>query len=111
MKGADFRTAHAASRLAAPPFLTSIAGMPDSDRFLRHWHKNLRLTAVLLTVWFGVSFVLTWFARDLNFDFFGWPFSVWVAGQGALIVYLLIVWIYARRMDRIDREHGLAEDE
>ena len=36
---------------------------------------------------FFVSFVLVYFSRELSFTFFGWPFSVWVAGQGALIVY------------------------
>jgi putative solute:sodium symporter small subunit len=85
--------------------------MPNSERRQLHWHKNLKLTAILLAVWFVVSFVVTWFARDLSFLFFGWPFSFWVAAQGALIVYVLIVWTYARRMDRLDEEDGVAEDE
>ena len=68
------------------------------------WRRNLRLTAVLLAVWFFVTFVIGWFARDLDFDFFGWPFSFWVAAQGALIVYVAIVWFYAVRMDRLDDE-------
>jgi putative solute:sodium symporter small subunit len=33
-------------------------------------------------VWFVVTFVVAYFARDLNFNFFGWPFSFWVAAQG-----------------------------
>jgi putative solute:sodium symporter small subunit len=86
--------------------------MPDTERRRQeHWRKNLRLTAVLLAVWFVVSFVVTWFARDLSFNFFGWPFSFWVAAQGALVVYVVIVWTYARRMDKLDREDGVAEDE
>ena len=43
-----------------------------------------------------MTFVIGYFARDLNFTFFGWPFSFWVAAQGALIVYVLIIWYYAR---------------
>jgi putative solute:sodium symporter small subunit len=77
----------------------------------QYWRKNLRLTSMLLTVWFLVTFVMAYFARDLNFNFFGWPFSFFMAAQGSLIVYLLIIWIYARTMDRLDHEHGVAEDE
>jgi putative solute:sodium symporter small subunit len=76
-----------------------------------YWRRNLRLTALLLAVWFIVTFGVAFFARELSFSFFGWPFSFWVAAQGALIVYVLLVWFYARTMDRLDREHGLAEDD
>lgn len=76
-----------------------------------YWQKNLRITAGLLLIWFVVTYVVGFFARDLNFTFFGWPFSFWVGAQGALIVYVWIIWFYARRMDRLDREHGVAEEE
>jgi putative solute:sodium symporter small subunit len=76
-----------------------------------YWQRNLRLTALLLAVWFIVTFGVAFFARELRFSFFGWPFSFWVAAQGALIVYVLLVWFYARTMDRLDREHGVAEEE
>ena len=74
-----------------------------------HWQANLRLTRVLLGVWLAVSFVLPYFARDLSFSFFGWPFGFWVAAQGALVVYVLIVWLYSRRMRRLDEVHGVAD--
>jgi putative solute:sodium symporter small subunit len=85
--------------------------MKVSDNHRRYWHRNLRITGALLFVWFVVSFVVAYFARDLDFPFFGWPFSYWVGAQGALVVYVLIVGVYARAMDRLDREHGVAEDE
>ena len=76
------------------------------------WYWTLtRLTAVLLCVWFFVSFVLIFFARDLNFSFFGWPFSFWVAAQGALLVYGVITWFYARRMSRLDDQLGPESDQ
>lgn len=84
--------------------------MSQSDNRKLHWRGNLRLTGALLALWFGVSFVLTYFGRDLAFDFFGWPFGYWVAAQGALLVYGFIVWYYARAMDRLDASHGVAED-
>jgi putative solute:sodium symporter small subunit len=85
--------------------------VPASDNHRRYWRRNLRMTALLMAVWFVVTFVAAFFARELSFAFFGWPFSFWVGAQGALVVYVLIVWFYARTMDRLDREHGLAEDD
>ncbi len=76
-----------------------------------YWQKNLRLTSVLLAIWFVVTFVVGYFARDLNFSFFGWPFSFWVGAQGALIVYVLLIWFYARAMNKLDQEHGVAEED
>jgi putative solute:sodium symporter small subunit len=76
-----------------------------------YWRKNLRITAILLSIWFFVTFVVIFFARELNFTFFGWPFSVWVAGQGALVVYVLIIWYYQVYMGKLDREHGVHEED
>jgi len=76
-----------------------------------YWQKNLRITAILMAIWFVVTYVIAFFARELNFTFFGWPFSFWVAAQGALIVYVVIIWYYARTMNRLDQEHGVAEEE
>ncbi len=85
--------------------------MELNERQKEYWHKNLRITAVLMVIWFLVTFGVGYFARDLNFTFFGWPFSFWVGGQGALIVYVLMIWYYARTMNRLDQEFGVAEGE
>ena len=83
---------------------------PESTPSQRHyWRRNQALTAALLAVWFAVTFGVAFFARDLNFRFFGWPFSFWVGAQGALLVYLAIVWGYARGMAALDEAHSLNE--
>lgn len=82
-----------------------------SERHRSYWQKNLRITGVLLAIWFLVTFGIAYFARDLNFNFFGWPFSFWVGAQGALIVYVVIIWYYAHVMNKLDIEHGVAEEE
>ncbi len=69
-----------------------------------YWQRNLRLIAWLLTLWFVVGFGIAFFARELSFDFFGSPFAFWVASQGALVVYVLIVVFYIWRMERLDGE-------
>jgi putative solute:sodium symporter small subunit len=85
--------------------------MQISDNHRRYWQRNLRITSVLLAIWFVVTFVVGYYARELNFTFFGWPFSVWMGGQGALIVYCVIIWYYARTMNNMDTEYGVAEEE
>ncbi len=70
-----------------------------------YWAANLRITRVLLGIWFAVTFGVGYFARDLSFSFFGWPFSFWVAAQGALIVYCAIIWYYAFAMNRMDQAY------
>ncbi len=69
---------------------------------VQHWRVNRRLTLCLLVVWFVVTFGVAYFARELDFRFFGWPFSFWVAAQGALLVYGLIIAFYAWYMNRLD---------
>jgi len=81
-----------------------------TERHHKYWRKTLWITGVLLAIWFFVTFVIGYFARDLNFTFFGWPFSFWVGSQGALIVYVLIIWYYERYMNNLDIEHGVSED-
>ena len=83
--------------------------MQLTSQHREYWRSNLRVTAWLLAVWFAVTFVVGWFARDLAFDFFGWPFSFYMAAQGSLIVYVLIIGFYARYMNRLDRRYDVYE--
>ena len=76
-----------------------------------YWRKNLRVTASLMAIGFVVTFVVAFFARELSFNFFGWPFSFWVGAQGALLVYVALVWVYSRIMNRLDREYGFDESQ
>jgi putative solute:sodium symporter small subunit len=83
--------------------------MKLSDKHLAYWRANLRLSAVLLSAWFVVTFVMAWYARDLSFNFFGWPLSFYMAAQGAPIIYVLLIWYYAKRMDELDAQFDLDE--
>ncbi|CAN5187591.1 hypothetical protein BH11PSE9_BH11PSE9_32250 [soil metagenome] len=91
----------------APP--APATGDDAALRRTRHWRSTRRLTAALLLIWFTVTFVVAFNARALSATLAGWPFSFWVAAQGAPIVYVLLVGWYARRMNRIDLANGLAE--
>ena len=85
--------------------------MNVSKNHQRYWQKNLRITSILLVIWFVVTFVVAYFARDLSFIMGGWPFSFWMGAQGALVIYVAIIWYYAHSMNKLDIEHGVAEEE
>lgn len=76
----------------------------------QYWRNNLRLTGGLLLLWFLSSFVTTYFARELSFKFFGWPFSFWLGAQGVPLLYVLIVAYYAWAMHRLDLAHAQDEE-
>ena len=86
--------------------------MQLSEKHHEYWRQNIRITAILLAIWFVVTFVAGWFARDLNaITIFGFPLGFYIGAQGALIVYVIIIFYYANRMNKLDKEFGVAEDE
>ena len=74
-----------------------------------YWKANLSLMVRLLVVWFVVSYGLgILFVEPLNrFQVGGFPLGFWFAQQGSIYVFVILVWVYARRMDRIDRDHSV----
>ncbi|MBN9423722.1 MAG: hypothetical protein BGO63_04025 [Candidatus Accumulibacter sp. 66-26] len=84
--------------------------MQLAEKRKAYWRRNLRMTALLLLIWFAVTFVASYFARELNeFSFLGFPLGFYMGAQGSLIIYLAIVWYYARYMNKLDREFGFDE--
>lgn len=86
--------------------------MQLTERHKEYWRKNLVIVTVLMIVWFVVTYVQGWFARELNaITVFGWPLSFYMSAQGALIVYMVIIGFYAYYMNRLDVEYGVDESE
>ena len=83
----------------------------DRAKAEAYWKRNLRLISILLTIWALVSFVgAILFARPLYALKLGaLPFSFWLAQQGAMIIFVLLIFTYCWMMDRLDREFGLAD--
>lgn len=69
-----------------------------------HDSRHLRLKAALLLVWALVSFGVCFFARDLQWMVGGWPLDYWVASQGAVLVFMVIVVVYATAMSYFERQ-------
>ena len=84
--------------------------MQLTEKQREYWSRNMRLTAVLLFIWFVFTFVMAWYAIPLSeISIFGWPLSFYMAAQGSLIIYVLIIWYYARSMRNLDLEYGVDE--
>jgi len=86
--------------------------MQLTEKHREYWRKNVRLTAILLAIWFVVTFVVSFYARELNaITMFGWPLGFYMGAQGSLIVYVVIIFYYARYMNNLDIEYGVAEED
>ena len=82
------------------PEISSLA-----KRRRRYWRSNLRLISLLTAIWLLITFGVSYFAGALaHIVFFGWPLPFYLAAQGALIVYVAIVWYYAKAMSTLDEE-------
>jgi len=75
----------------------------------RYWPRLRRMTVWLLVIWFLLTFGLTYFARELSFFVLGWPFSFWVAAQGGLLAYLVLIAFYAWYANRLDAACGIED--
>jgi len=79
----------------------------DVNRRAIYWRRTRRLTQLLLAIWFGVTFAVIFFARELaGLTLFGWSVSFYLAAQGAILVYLAIIGVYALSMRRLDALYG-----
>jgi len=84
--------------------------MQLTQRHEEYWRKNLVVTAILLAIWFVVTFVEAWFARDLNsISFLGFPLGFYMSAQGSLAIYVAIIGYYAWYMGKLDKEYGVDE--
>jgi putative solute:sodium symporter small subunit len=84
--------------------------MQLTEKHKEYWHKNLVITAILLAIWFVVTFVEAWYARELNsVSFMGFPLGFYMSAQGSLIIYVILIGVYAWYMNRLDKEYEVDE--
>jgi putative solute:sodium symporter small subunit len=86
--------------------------MQLSPKHIEYWKKNLRITAILLVIWFVVTYVIGFYAIELSsITFFGWPLPFYMGAQGSLAIYVAIIGFYAWYMNRLDIKYGVQEGE
>jgi putative solute:sodium symporter small subunit len=78
-----------------------------------YWHYNIRLTIVLLIIWFVTAYIISGLlAGWLNhFTFLGFPLGYYMAAQGSLAIFVIEIAVYAYLMNRKDREYGMVGEE
>jgi putative solute:sodium symporter small subunit len=84
----------------------------DTAQQAIHWSRTKNLMIVHLVIWFIFSFVVHWFAPQLNHvSFIGFPLGFYMAAQGSLVVFVVQLFVFASQQEKIDRECGMAEDQ
>jgi putative solute:sodium symporter small subunit len=77
-----------------------------------YWQFNIRLTTILLVIWFVVTYIISGLmAGWLNqFTFIGFPLGYYMAAQGSLAIFVIEIAVYAYLMNRKDIEFGIREE-
>lgn len=82
------------------------------ERRKAYWRANLRILAILMSIWFTVSFgcgIL--FVDQLNqIKLGGFQFGFWMAQQGSIYVFLVLIFVYVRFMNKLDRKFKFEEE-
>jgi putative solute:sodium symporter small subunit len=82
----------------------------DPVRAEEHWRRTRSLMFVTLAIWAFFSFVIHFFVAPLNqIVIFGFPLGFYMAAQGSLIVFVVLIFWFAHRQNRIDEECGVEE--
>jgi len=78
-----------------------------------YWKENIRLVLSLLGVWFLVSFGMAIIFVDIldNIRFFGFKFGFWMAQQGSIYCFVILIFIYVDKMNKLDHKYGVSEDQ
>lgn len=84
----------------------------DSNSRAAYWSANLRLVGILLVVWFVVSFLFgVILVEPLNqFRLGGYKLGFWFAQQGSIYVFVVLIFVYTKMMNRLDQRFGVSED-
>ena len=88
------------------------ASMARKEELQAYWKQNIRYIAILLSIWFTVSYLFgIVFVDQLDkFKLFGFPLGFWFANQGAEVIFCLLIAIYVLLMNRLDRKYDVFED-
>jgi len=78
-----------------------------------YWKENIRIVLSLLAIWFLVSFGMAILLVDVldNVRFFGFKFGFWMAQQGSIFCFVILIFIYVYMMNKLDHKYGVDEDQ
>jgi putative solute:sodium symporter small subunit len=81
------------------------------DQQAAYWRRNLAYIAVLLAIWAAVSYGAAILLADVldRFRLFGFPLGFWFATQGSILTFVVLVFVYVKLMNDLDRKYGVYE--
>jgi len=84
----------------------------NNNRSGRYWKANATLIAILLAIWAFVSLGcgILWVEPLNKVSLFGAPLGFWMAQQGSIYIFVILIFVYARLMDKIDHQYHMDED-
>ncbi|MCH8492585.1 DUF4212 domain-containing protein [Aliidiomarina sp.] len=84
----------------------------SQDHAKAYWKENLSLMLKLLSVWFIVSFGFGIILVDVlnNITFFGFKLGFWFAQQGAIYTFIVLIFIYIKQMNTLDKKYKVEEE-
>ena len=84
-----------------------------SSRAKIYWKKNILTVLSLLAIWFTVSFGMGILLVDFldGFRFFGFKFGFWMAQQGSIFCFVILIFFYVYKMNKLDHQYDLDEDQ
>jgi len=78
----------------------------------RYWQRTSGLMWTMMVLWLIFSFVIHFFVNSLNsISILGFPLGFYMAAQGSLLAFVIMLFYFAKRQDTIDREEGVAEED
>ena len=86
---------------------------PQNSKVKIYWKKNIRIVLSLLAVWFFVSFGMGILLVDVldNFRLFGFKLGFWMAQQGSIFCFVILIFVYVYRMNKLDHQYDMDEDQ
>lgn len=83
-----------------------------SNNLKKYWTTNLRYLAILLTIWFLVSYGFGIIFADFfnRFTISGVKLGFWFAQQGSIYVFVVLIFVYVSWMNRLDKQYGVEEE-
>ena len=84
----------------------------EKTKLVAYWKENLRYIAILLAIWFAVSYLFGILLADPldSVKIGGFPLGFWFANQGSEVIFVILIYVYVKLMGNLDRKYGVEED-
>ena len=78
----------------------------------KHWEKTKSLMTITLVIWFIFSIFIFMFGEGMNnSSFLGYPLAYYMSAQGSIVIFVVLIFWFANKQEKIDEEFGFTEKE